>query len=863
MTLKKLALLMLIFAYGCSGGAAGGCAGLTPLPGGARYSGPKSDNAVNVRLSANGLNYLNSNWQTLIGAFAPGNVLKLPVPCSIAASPVGDFAISDTNQDGACTATDVPHEVEIKITGFSLQPKPTDSLDAVLQISVDTKNIPMASVSDRYGGCLGLARLKCAVRYNAAEVLPNDNRMKATVKFSISTKWDKLLAFDVASFQGTEVCGSSGAGAPPECLQPADILFDGQGTCGNVLCGAADLQIVKSTVLRLISPLLQRQIKAAIGTQTCESCGTAGMRSCPTSTDGTMAQSVCTTNVCQDVAASKCVPRFLGTEGRAGLGALLGNFGVSPDAEIDLSLAAGSSVSADQGLTFGTRAGVSPVKIADCVVPASAPPLTALGPPNFDAEATPGSGYHVGLGISANFLNATFHAVHQSGGFCFQLSTQNVGLINTGLFKTFLPSLGQLAGRDGKDAPMMVVLRPARPPNVIVGKGTYDPISKKPIKPLITLALPELSIDFYAMIDDRFVRLFTLTADISLPLSLIFEGCDKVTPALGDVRMLIQNIRTSNSEMLAEDPQVLADLVPAVIGLAEPALASALKGFALPALGSFKLKVNETKGLSNISGSESYNHLGLYATLLPANAACATVAPRLSASFNSIQVPLAKDLRLQGKPLPWTKVLLNVGTAGIAGIAEYSFKIDDGLFTDFVPAPNGILEVTHGSLLLQGRHVVSVRARMQQDPQGISSAIEIPVTVDFDAPDIKLVANRASDRLEVLAHDVVSGGTLEYAYRVGNEPQTPFGAPRDISLSAIEKSGGVTVFVRDEAQFVSEASFGLQHAATPTPNIKPRIEFSDAHQATDDDEGGCASVSFAPMLALLALVNRRKRQANA
>jgi hypothetical protein len=698
--------------------------------------------------------------------------------------------------------------------------------------------------------------MKCSVRFNTRATLPNDNRVRATIRFTIDTKWDKLLAFEVTSFTGSDVCGASGAPPPPDCLQPEDITLTGQNTCGDIYCDTLDLDIVKSTLLQLISPLLQNQIRSIIGDQTCEPC--MATADCPRSTDGSNQQATCSNDVCRDTVANRCVPRFLGVEGRIDLGAALSSFGAPAGASIDLSLAAGSSVTVDQGLSLGTRVGVQAVQVAGCVPPSPPPAVTAVGAPNFDAEASPGSQFHVGLGLSTHFLNAAFHAAHQAGALCLQLSTENVGLINTGLFKTFLPSLGRIATRDGKDAPMMVVLRPARPPQVTIGQGTYDPVTKKPIKPLILLALPELSIDFYALIDDRQARLFTLTADVSLPLSLIFEGCDKVTPAIGDLKTLVSNIRATNSEMLAEDPQVLADLVPAVIGLAEPAVASALKPFSLPSLGNFKLKVNEAKGLGNISGTEAYNHLGLYAQLLGATDMCAVAAPRVTARLVKSHMPKTSEMRATGaNRLPWPEALLAVDAQGREGSPEYAVRIDDGLWSDFRPAVNGLLTVSHPRFLLQGPHTIWVRARVAEDPQGISPAQPVGFVVDWEPPEVSLSANRATDRLEVQARDSVSHATkLLFAYRVGEQDFSDFGPAREISLSAVERQGGVTVLVKDEVGNVGQAVWRVPTVALrrePAPSL-------DAAVPNVPQPGGCSAVDGVSVLGLVALIGLRRRR---
>ncbi|MDP1821976.1 MAG: hypothetical protein Q8L48_01995 [Archangium sp.] len=851
----------MLAALGCSG-TGSGCSTLTPYPAGTRYMGPKNDNAINIRLSASGINYLNSNWQTLIGAFAPGGTLGLPIGCmaqNIAV--VGDVLIADQGgagcnaegcgqMDGVCDNKDVPANVQVQLTGFSLAPRAPDLLDATIQLSINTGNLYVDTADRSHGACAWLSPAKCSITFNTAAAAPADNRLRATVKFTIDTRFDKLLAFNVQGFSGTEICGASGASPKPQCLDPADLSFNGRNNCGDVYCGIADWDPLKQIVLQLISAPLQTQIRNAIGGQTCWPC--MSNTDCPRTTDGTNTASTCDSGTKVCMSGATCVPRFLGVEGTMSMGALLGSFGAPADAQMELSLAAGASVVMDQGMSFGTRVGIQPTTISACVPPQAAPPMTMVAFPDFDGEATPNSGYHVGLGISSNFLNAAFWSAQQSGALCLNLSSDNVGLINTGLFKTFLPSLGKLATRDGKDAPMMVVLRPARPPTVVVGEGTYDPVTKKPIKPLLMITLPDLSIDFYAMLDDRYARLFTLTADISLPISLIFEGCDKVTPALGDLRSLITNIRTGNAEILAEDPQVLADLVPAVIGLAEPALAGGLSGFALPALGSFKLKVNEVKGLGRIAGSEAYNHLGLYAQLLPLNGMCAFSAPQVSASLKASRMPKAEDMRLQGRALPWPEAVLDVRTLGTSGSAEFSFKIDDGLWTDFRPVEGHELLVSHPRFLLQGQHVIHVRARIAEDPHAISASRDVGFKVDWEAPEITLTADPTTDRLLVSARDVLSADRLEFAYRVGEGEASAFGAPREISLSAVEQQGGVTVLVRDEFGNVGQATYR-------PPQVALRDDVADTLDPSQQP-AGCSTTGGLELLALgaLALLRRRK-----
>ena len=100
------------------------------------------------------------------------------------------------------------------VTCLELVSGANPEIEAQVQLSVDTSTILAASKSANFLACIGLSRMKCGVRFNTAARSPNDNRLKATVTFSIDQKWDKLLAFSISSISGSDVCGASGAPQP-------------------------------------------------------------------------------------------------------------------------------------------------------------------------------------------------------------------------------------------------------------------------------------------------------------------------------------------------------------------------------------------------------------------------------------------------------------------------------------------------------------------------------------------------------------------------------------------------------------------------------------------------------------------------
>ena len=859
--------------WGCAT-SGGGCTALGPLPAG-RYDGPKTSNAVNVRLSPDGITYLNGNWQALLEVFAPGKRLDLPVPCSITNVPVGgDVAVADqgtagcTNEgcgqmDGKCDSLDAPVNVPVLINSFNLQPTSPDKLTGSVGITINTGKIFLSTVDRSHGACLYAGAVKCSVDYDTGRAAPANQQLGATITFEIDTRWDEVLSFKLA-VDGTEVCGTdSSTPAPPRCLDPDDLDFTNEaafwsGDCG-VYCSVASWGFVKTFILEQISPMIQDQLKAALAEQSCEPCGT-GLPACP-SVAATSATSHCeitsgSQGKCVDDQGGQCVPRFPGLEGRIAVGDLVGQFGVPDTSKLDVSVAVGSTVTVDTGISLGTRAGVKAVEPAACVPTLPAPQAATVSAPNFTLPAGElGLGYHVGLSFSESFINQALYQAHQSGALCLQVSSSTVGVLNTGLVKAFLPSLGKLGTRDGKDAPMMAVFRPGKVPSLTVGQGTFDSATKKPIKPLLTVELKDFAIDVYVRLDDRYARLFTLTSDVKLPLSLIFSGCSGITPAIGDLKELVTNPRVDGSELLAEDPKVLVNLIPALVGLAEPVLATGLAPFNLPEFSGFKLNVKQARGLNPRAGTEQFEHLGLFAKLVAPGSQCLTGGPAVAAALLRVETPPVEVLRApapQGN-VPYPTVVLH---AESQPGAEVGYRVDDGLWTTFEPlAPGGELRVSHPSLLLQGRHVIHVRARMPDAPEQVSSPVSVAAVVDLVPPELTLRADRAAGRLDAVAHDTVSpDAALQWAYKVGQGPLTAWGEARVIDLASVEAAGGVEVQVKDEVGHVASARWR-------PPAVALRAESSSPGGGAGA-AASCASAGGAPLgfLAALALAGLRRKK---
>ena len=878
-------LVLLFLALGaCSGGGGGlSCGGcLSPIPGPngtiANYEGPKTNNSVDVRLSQQGFDYLNTNWQLLLETALnqTDTTIHIPVACQSASLPVlGTTWLCDRNFD-QCSSNPAPCDVQAHILDFGIEPQTSGTpgqegiVTLAATVTVQTGTIPVRTQDE--GVCdvcfLGDSFMEGHINFDST-----NNPLPLTVNLDLtldarSDPQHPVLSFSVENIQGLQN------------LDISDLSLGGDNCCGDITFSVAnfatqDLTFLLNFIIQQLQSTIDSQVQSLVAAQTCRKCGAAGEAVCPTGQNGGQ-DSTCSSGTCQ--IGGTCLPLMAGLEGIISPGALLGKYGVPADSEMAISAVAGGNVdSADAtapnaGLTLGLIGGAESFTggeanaVAPCVPDLPPPSGSAPPVPDFDGQE-PDGGYQLGLGVSDYFLNEALYSAHRSGALCIAIDGQTIDLLNTGLFKTFLPSLGLLAGSSTQDAPMMVALRPLQAPTIDIGEGTYDPTTNMPIDPLLTVTLHDVDIDIYALIEDRWSRLFTLTLDIQLPMSLIVDGCPQgVTPALGDLHNLITVTHApSGSELLAEDPSVLQGLIPAVIGLAQPALASALQPIAVPSVSGFSLHIDGLQGIGNRSGT-SFDDLGLYGNLELAGQ-CDAASVHTRASIVQTFVPTAAQVHpAAGQQLPWPSATIAVGESGYEGDAEYDYRIDEGLWTTFKPGPQ--LVASDPRLLIEGHHSIDVRGRPAHgkgiaDPQ----PVRLDFLVDWEAPAVHLTRD-ASGQFNVAALDNVTGPqALQYRYTVGNDTSA-WGPARPIDAQAIDEVGKLTVEVMDEAGNVGASTWHGAETIATSGIVPPAGGVAQAGHKANCEGGapcfGCGTAaggtSLLGFIALgLMLLGRRRR----
>lgn len=876
-----------VATLGCSAGA-GGCGGCAePIPGGFPPE-LRVNNAVSAKVSKDGLAFFESRVADIIGALA-GQGLEFQVPCTdvsqhlyyeVLGYPVVDTEIPifacDHSTNWSCgdenAGTSVPPQRDptaptsppkrqcqaaavvknLEINPTQASPSSPVDVEVKLALRVNTGAIPVAADLPICG------TTRCEIEYDSNGSGSPDVPINVVLHLKLDPTYGDVLAFDVGNIDLDQI------------VDTADLKLSSTGSsvC-DLACDLLDVDFVKDLLFGFLRGMLDTEVRNIIDGFRCRACTTD--RDCPgTSTcDGDM-------GVCFEGNPDNrvCPPTLIGLEGRVKAGDMLAGFGGSTASLLDLYAVAGGrnpdtspSVKAENGgivigLMGGTRAAVRDNQgsvvapgVAACVPARTFDRRPQPRPVNFDLEAqnaTPSAGgsvgnYELGLALSDNFLDQAMFDVYQSGLLCLNVDSSVSTFLSSSLFSTFLPSLGVLTG--GRDVPMLIALRPKTAPEVIIGKGTTKEVNGElvPDDPLLTIAMKQLQLDFYALIDDRFARLFSLRTDLNLPLSLEFGVNNTVTPVLADLQSLVTNINAQNSEMLAENPQIVADLLDAIIGLVQPVLAGVLAPIELPSFSGFQLNIRDALGVLPYSSQAGHEHLALFADLklagMPYSATTDT-----QVSLVEKFVPERQALLTGARPRAVVDVVAQGLTPNDFRGWEYSYRVDGGLWSPWTRRTR--IEVASPVLLLQGRHLVEVRSRQigVKETEDLTPA-GVVVEVDYEAPVVALRVD--ADRRVVVteASDAVSRqDELRYSYRVSGGAWSSFGEAREFALDELGFNPSLEVEVVDAAGRKARTYFG-----EPGDQVGAPVTSSEA-------AGGCASVGTSLLaLGALAFLRRRRR----
>ncbi len=653
-------LIIAILAGGCGGGGCDGCGGMAALPGGFPAES-RSANAIQLRITDSALNTLEADPAALVGPLLGQEDLTIDIPAScgdteicceggVPADSCGPLNIDLDEQNG-----DLPRLEVTPVAGAQR-----------IDVTIRTRITSAAPIPVTFSG------ISCDVSIDTAD----GSRDGITLTMNLDLPQDpdeQTTRLDVGEVS-------------------VDFEDDDIALSGGILCSLGNTALFKGFILDLLTDNISSLLGGSLGEQACVPCESGTTLEC-----GAFANS-CEENVC--MIGDRCEQR-LGIAGRMTVAGLFGGFSNGQLGSLDLYDVAGGYTETDSdGVSVGMYSGALPfAEPRDrCGPSAEAPANIAIAQSSFFSGNTrpdTNAPFHVGIGVHQQVLDQLAYAAYESGGLCLNIAPGTVDLLNTdGLAPLLMPSVVDLL--HGKNSPIVLGLRPQSPPTLQIGAGTTmeGPGGETVIvEPLLDVGFDDIEIDFFVVVDDQFIRVMTLSADINLPMNLEINEIGEIQPVLGNVDDAITDTKVFNSEPLRETNEELEEKIPVLLSLALPTLLDGLGSFALPSLGGLDIQVAD----DGILSVEDNAFLAIYADLvLEASMARVHTEADLSISYDD-EMPVAK-LRMSGDDLD----------------LEFSYQIDGGVWSPYTRSSEVSLRRT--LLAITGDHTISVRARKHGRP---------------------------------------------------------------------------------------------------------------------------------------------------
>jgi hypothetical protein len=480
------------------------------------------------------------------------------------------------------------------------------------------------------------------------------------------------------------------------------------------------------------------------------------------------------------------LPNPPGLAGTMNMGKTLASLNAPADANLEVFLVAGGYVSAfGGGLNLGLLSGINSDRDQStrgagltsepslCVPSRPVPDLG--GPPwnlpfltarrDFQLDAAPefagnpdpmdmnGVTQDLAIGISRTFLDLAGFHLYNSGSLCLAIDGAAIAQLNAGTVSVLVPSLQNIL--EDRKSPLALVLRPQTPLNFMLGAGT-------PQDSLIHVAVSDMRIDFYAFIEQRYVRLFTLALDmnvgINLAITMDMAGNPAVQAMVTGIDKSSVMARVSNSDLLQEDPAKLAKQLLSLIDIAVGQLMGALKPFPLPSLMGFSLDGLQITRVQTkqddflaIYGDLVQNPMMMMAQI-PQNIVPVARTPHgveTMAQILDVSVPpgdVIAQAMLADKLDPSNLPSVTLALGGNHDNLEWQVKVDAQGWHPW--SANARPTISDPSFILQGHHKLQVRARIQGDWLSEDQTPQLfDVLIDSVPPEL---------------HPVAEGGQLKF-----------------------------------------------------------------------------------------------------
>ena len=638
---------------------------------------------------------------------------------------------------------------------------------------------------------------------------------------------------------------------------------------------AADVALCTAQNVAAVKPALTFAITTAARDLLLDLFAGALGRSCA-SDAGCPSGAACASGRCTD-AAGRLIADLAHTEERLRLPAVLDGLGYGgQSARADTALVVGGSADTDTaGLVVGVLAGVEPVDRDPRCARASESPRARPGfsppPPlpggalaDLDHDGTPETPYGLALGFSRALLQQIAWTAYSAGLFCGRLGGEGDQL-DTGALELLIPSVRFLTRSHlwpRAHAPARVTIHVAREPRILLGSGrvTETPGGEPRFEDaLLHLHLDDLSLDLFALVEERWTRLMTVTLDVHLGLGVTVTPDNRLEPVLGvGVADVVSNVRITNSGLLAESVESLESAIPTLISLALLEYTGPLGAVALPEVSGLELEI---LGVRGVGAAGRFENAVVYAGAALAGSAgqSLSAAVRTEARLVRLVVPPTAAFAVTHPAGPvWPHVELALAEHAPTGERlEHQVRVDGGLWSPFFTGDRVTLR--RPELLVQGVHEVEVRSRIRGQYRTLDPApVRLEVRVDSEPPRLEVRSDHRRGGVWVRTFDRVSGARVALEV-VGPEGARALAVAEDGFAPVPElaaPSGRLAVRATDEAGLwsevvIAEAPRGTGSEAPASAAAGPSC------RGAGEGRGGAWSALM--LLGLAALTRRRAR----
>lgn len=859
---------LLLFGVGCgSSGGGGACGGLKPLPSANGQPNPTPlglptdqviEGGIQARITKPGMDKLLGAISNLVQGMLSGGICIPPQS--------NHFGITCFNIDvGACQKTNCGPG---KGCPLQMQLQSADGVDKITvaisegdnpKVHVDAKFDIHIPLELDYGGelvCIG-ASGSCTMDIKSPHYMATTG-LPINIVADIQTGIDPatgILKLDLASINVVNL----------------NMDISGCGVLGNILNSVVSFfnTAIGNAITNFVLNLLKPQINALL---------------------------------------QSFLPKPPGIAGSLDTATLLGSFNPPKDANLEMFVVAGGYVQGKSGgLNLGVMSGANSDRDQKTRMPGmtSEPslcipvrPTPQLGQMPWALPYNPGRKDYqlkvakefaglpdptdamgkiqdIGIGLSRTFLDLIGFHVYNSGTLCLDIGGNAVPQLNAGTLSVIVGSLGNVI--EDRKAPLALVLRPQTPITFTLGAGDM-------MDPLIHIGISDMRIDFYAWMEERYVRLLTMGLDINVGLNLTVTKTADMKPAIQPMLVGVDaknvTIRVSNTDLLQEKPAELEKVFPSLINIATGALGGVIKPIALPAVAGFSL---DNLKIQRVQTTED-DFVAIYGTIVtgvpsplidwsnPENPRVVG-AVKTQAALSELFVPKASQLQANfaerlGVVAAVPTVRLALGAEDNLGKAvEYGWRIDNGMWRPWTQDANPVIK--DDAFLLQGHHKIEVRSRVLGEWVTESDPVAVDVLIDSVAPELHPAKDELNNQIfHFGGFDIVADeAALQYAWGTVGGKQSAWNSGDTMTYAeamAITSDGRdkIVLYAKDEAGNVGSGAFSMGelgfHGRTTAPSASG---CGCTVGGASDDGSGARGGLLAITLMALVLLRRRVEKA--